>query len=78
MMAKTQTYQCDDCRELMDLATEVVDPESESGARPDWILVDDLKCTRCGSRNVRIWDGRTCPKCGATMVEIEGDIIMAD
>jgi len=62
----------------MDLTTEVVDPESESSAWPDWIPVDDIKCAHCGGHNIRIWNGRTCPKCGAGMVKIEGDTLMID
>ena len=28
-------------------------------------------CLRCGSENIRIWDGSTCPKCGGKMADTE-------
>lgn len=27
-------------------------------------------CLQCGSSNIRVWDGRTCPKCHAQMTVI--------
>ncbi len=78
MMAKRQSYQCDDCKTVMDISTEIVDPNSESGAWPDFIPVDEIKCFHCGSRNVRVWDGITCPKCGAKMIKGEEGTRMVD
>jgi len=78
MMAKTRTYQCVDCKSLIDLTTEVADPESESGAWPDFIPADEIKCFRCGSHNIRIWDGQTCPRCGSKMAKDKEDFMMVD
>jgi len=78
MTAKTRTYQCNDCQTLADLSTEVADPGSENGARPDFISAGDIKCFRCGSRNIQLWDGKTCPKCGSTMTKNEKDVLMVD
>jgi len=78
MLAKTKTFQCNDCQTLMDLSTEVADPESENGAWPDFIPVRVKKCFHCGSGNIQAWDGRTCPKCGTEMIRDEKNVMMVD
>ena len=78
MRAKMQTFQCNDCETIMDIATEVVDPNSEDGAWPDFIPADDIKCFHCGSHNIRVWDGKACPKCGSRMRKSEEGVMMVD
>lgn len=29
-------------------------------------------CLKCGGNNIRIWDKKTCPKCGGLMQQNEG------
>ena len=30
-------------------------------------------CPRCGSEDIRLWDGHTCPKCGGEMHDADLD-----
>ena len=67
MMGELYTYQCDDCK-------EIVEVEYPYGEKPEKII-----CPECGSENLKKWNPRTgkCPKCGEKMEKTD-IVIMAD
>lgn len=54
---------CADCKSLQPLVVGGVIGDSA----PSFRGVVGRLCLNCGSKNIKVWDGKTCPKCGHNM-----------
>lgn len=54
---------CPDCKSIQHLVVGGV----ISDVAPSFRSVVGRLCLNCGSDAIRIWDGKTCPKCGGKM-----------
>ena len=58
---------CPDCKTIQHLVVGGVIADVAPSFRSE---VGRL-CLNCGSDNIRIWDKKTCPKCGGEMVMLD-------
>ena len=56
---------CPDCKTIQNLVVGGIIADVAPSYRSE---VGRL-CLQCGSDNIRIWDGKTCPKCQGEMVD---------
>lgn len=75
-VAFTQTKVCQDCKQVVDI---LIGKAAElSAAKEITIPKAKQQCPDCKSNNLKVWKGRTCPKCGAKMNKGGGAICMWD
>jgi ssDNA-binding Zn-finger/Zn-ribbon topoisomerase 1 len=54
---------CQDCKSIQPL----IKGGAIGQVAPSYNSLIDRLCLQCGSKNIKTWDGKTCPKCNSCM-----------
>ena len=73
MLVQTNTFCCNACQTVQDIATHTRSAKTKSG----WRKLP-VACPECKSKNLKPWTNEECPKCKGTMAVDTSYIVMWD